>query len=76
MTTAYGYTPKAMIDVAVRARDKLQTQLKRGNLPPTEVRYILGGLENIAEVLQFCADHEAAISKAARKNVPWRASTK
>ena len=72
MSGAYGYTPRSMLAVADSAHAKLAQYMKRGNIPPADVRYMLGGLENIKEVLQFVADHEAAISKAAKRNVPWR----
>lgn len=72
--SSYGYTPGGMIMVAEAAKAKIETFTRSGKITPADRRHLLGGLENIVEVLQFCRDHEAAIAKAAKKNVPWRAS--
>lgn len=70
------YTPAGMAHALETARDRVEVFLRKSKIAPTDARYCLGALENAIEVCRFISEHEVAITKMARGNVPWRRSAK
>lgn len=71
--SAFTYTLPSMAEAAKRIKEDIERRPLKGGQSPADKRYMVGALENIIEILEFCASFEKLIAKAAKHDVPWRA---
>lgn len=58
-----------------RRAERAAKELPRSGLKQADLRMEVAGLEQAAEIIEWLTLHEKAITKAAKQDVPWRAST-
>lgn len=68
------FTPGAMRQVVKMVREDCARKAPRAGMKQADMRYLVGGLEAVEELVAWIELHEAAIAKAAKSNVPWRST--
>lgn len=67
-------TPKATLSVLKLQLEEAQKRAPRAGQKQADVRYIVLGLQSAIEIIEFLVENEKVVTKAAKINVPWRAS--
>ena len=67
-------TPGATLAVLKLQLEAVKKQAPRAGQRQADLRYMQSGLESAIEAIEFLVQHEAAVTRAAKRNVPWRAS--
>lgn len=70
------HTPRTMLDIARRQAQAVAKQAPRAGMRQADLLYMLEVLASIEDVLLWITDNEAILTKNAKGDVPWRASTR
>lgn len=67
-------SPKAILEILKRVKEEHEKRAPRAGMKQADLRYMALGLEGAIEAIAFLAEHETAVTKAAKNDVPWRKS--
>lgn len=67
-------TPRIAVDVLRRQLERLSSEKPKAGVSAADQRLMVMGVEASIEIIEWLVLHEQAVARAARHDVPWRAS--